>query len=483
MTRTAAKSSPPKARVGLFMTAGDWFWEIAGDLTKSRFAGLAKIVEDAAAKIETKLGETMEVVSSGVVRSAAQAIKAVEKFKQQNVDLLVVCSLIWSEDQPIHELIRGITDVPLVLWCYQIEGTLPKPMDEVELFKLCGPVGTLQMSGVLHKAGRDIGFVFGPSSDPQCLAELAEYAEAARLARDLRSATIGLLPHRYVGMMSTYVDEFRLATEIGPALRHVSVAEFKQRVDAVPQEQVSRFVDDLKARFRILPDVTDENLRESSRISLGFAKVIEDFDLDGVAIQDLEGELHAVVGTRPCICVPEIYRRGCVVTMEGEVGTCLAMMFQRRFSGQSPMYVEVFSFDTERNLVVAGHAGMHDADSLSRGDDDEVITNDFEYDQLNELKGVWRLFTARPGAVTLLSVVDSKDCFQMTIAKGQSLDTEQILFGNPNMNVRFDVPLRDFFEQAARAGVTQHWAVAYGDTTSKLQKLAWMLGMRVVTIE
>ena len=483
MNRTTAGLGARRPRVGLFMTAGAWFWEIAGDVTKSRFGGLAKIVEDAASEVEAALGQRMEIVSSGVIRSVAEAVAAVEKFNRSDVDLVVACSLIWSEDQPIHELVRRMGDVPLILWCYQIEGNLPDPMDEVQLFKLCGPVGTLQASGVLHKAGRDIGFVFGPSSDPECLRELTEYAEAARLARDLRGATIGLLPHRYVGMMSTYVDEFRLATEVGPSLRHVSVAEFKARVDAVPDSTVGEFVADLKKRFKILPEVTEENLRESSRISLGFAKVIEDFDLDGVAIQDLEQELHALVGTRPCICVPEIYRRGCVVTMEGEIGACLAMMFQRQLSGQSPMYVEAFSFDMARNLVVAGHAGMHDADSLSRGDDDEVVTNDYEYDQLNELKGVWRLFTARPGPVTFLSVVDSKDCFQMTMARGQSLDMEQILFGNPNMNVRFDVSLREFFEQAARAGVTQHWAVAYGDTTGKLQKLAWILGMRTVMIE
>ena len=60
---------------------------------------------------------------------------------------------------------------------------------------------------------------------------------------------------------------------------------------------------------------------------------------------------------------------------------------------------------------------------------------------------------------------------------------EQILFGNPNMNARFDVSLREFFEQASRAGTTQHWAVAYGDTTEKLLKLAQMLRMRAIVIE
>ncbi len=483
MSRTLPYLRPRKPRVGLFMTAGDWFWEIAGDLTKSRFAGLAKIAEDAAAKVEKKLAATMEVVSSGVIRTAEAAIAATEKFRTAHVDMVVVCNLIWSEDQPVHELLRRMPDVPLILWCYQIEGTLPDPMDEVELFKLCGPVGTLQNSGVIYKAGRDIGFVFGPSSDEQCLQELNEYAQAARVAQDLRGATIGLLPHRYVGMMSTYVDEFRLATEVGPAIRHISVAEFKQRVDAVEDKKVKAFVDDLKQRFKILPEVTEDNLYQSSRISLGFAKLIEEMNLDGMAIQDLHPELHEVIGTRPCICVPEMYQRGCVVTMEGEIGLCLGMMCQRQLSGHSPMYVEVFSYDMEQNLIVAGHAGMHDADSLSRGDDYEVVTNDYEYDQLNELKGVWRLFTAKPGRVTLLSLVDSKDCFQMTIARGESLDIDQILFGNSNMNIRFDVSLREFFEQAARAGVTQHWAVAYGDTTSQLQKLAWMLGMRVVMIE
>lgn len=483
MSSTVPNIRTRKPRVGLFMTAGDWFWEIAGDPEKS-FSGLAKLVEDAADKIRARLGKTMEIIDSGIVRNPKEAVTAVEKFNREDIDLVVTCCLIWSEDQPIHELLRRIINVPLVLWCYQIEGTIPEPMDEIQLFKLCGPVGTLQNSGVLKKAGWDnIGFVFGPSDDPQCIDELNDYAEAARLAKDLRSAVIGHLPYRNYPMMSTYVDEFRLATEVGPTVQHISVAEYKKRIDSVTEKEVADYIADLKNRFKIHPDVDEDNLYRSTKISLGLAKVVEDYNLDGVALQDLEPELHEVVGTRPCLTMPRIFNRGCVVTMEGEIGACLAMIFQRQFSGESPMYVEVFCYDIKRNLTVTGHAGIHDSDSLAAGDDDVTITTDFEYDQLNELKGAWNLFTAKPGPVTLLSVVDSKDCFQMTMAKGQSVDNKQILFGNPNMNVRFDVSLREFFEQAARAGVTQHFAVAYGDTTGKLLKLAQMLSMRAVVIE
>ena len=39
MSSSVPNIRPRKPKVGLFMTAGDWFWEIAGDPSKSRFAG------------------------------------------------------------------------------------------------------------------------------------------------------------------------------------------------------------------------------------------------------------------------------------------------------------------------------------------------------------------------------------------------------------------------------------------------------------
>jgi L-arabinose isomerase len=200
-------------------------------------------------------------------------------------------------------------------------------------------------------------------------------------------------------------------------------------------------------------------------------------------LEDLNPELHEVLGTRPCLSVRDIFDHGCVVTMEGDVCANVAMMIQKQFGDGSPMYGEIFCWDRQKNVVVMGHAGMHDVDGLSRRDDEVTVTTDYEYDQVEEVKGVWEVFAGRPGRVTLLSLVDAKDCFQMTVTMGEVIEDRYLVRGSPNLNTRLDVPLSRFFKEACKAGVTQHWALVHGDTRSKLAKLSEITQMRQVVIE
>jgi L-arabinose isomerase len=263
----------------------------------------------------------------------------------------------------------------------------------------------------------------------------------------------------------------------------ISVMELKAAVDSIPDSDVDAFIGDTKRRFRVVGAVSEDNLRHSSRVSLGLARVILERGLDGLALEDLNLELHQVLGVRPCLSVREVFDSGCVVTMEADVCASVAMIIQKQFGEGSPMYGEIFHCDTENNTVVLGHAGLHDVDGLSRGDDTVTVTTDYEYDQVAKIKGAWQLFEARPGRVTLLSLVDAKDCFQMTATVGEVVEQRCLLGISPNMTVRLHVPLRQFFEEACRAGLTQHWAVVHGDTRGKLAKLSEVTRTRLIVIE
>jgi len=472
-----------RPRVGLFVAAGKWIWDVGNEAAAgSKFRGLSRAVVEAAESIKRKLSETMDLAVSQVCLTREDAVKASTRLRELNPDLLVVCSIVWTEDEPVLAILEQLPDVPVVLWCYQTKQRPPSDMDMMSLFLLSGPVGALQLSGPIKKMGRRYGVVFGHQDDPQCIKGLSEYAEAARVAADLRYATIGLLPYRCPQMTGTYTDEFRLRSELGPMLTPVSVMELKAAVDTISDCDVDAFVRDIKRRFKVLADVGEDNLRHSSRISLGLAKLVLTRGFDGLALEDLNPELHQLLGVRPCLTVREVFDYGSVVTMEADICANVAMMIQKQFGEASPMYGEIFYCDMEKNTVVLGHAGLHDVNGLSRGDDTVTVTTDYEYDQVAKIKGAWQLFEARPGRVTLLSLVDAKDCFQMTAAMGEVVEQRCPLHISPNMTVRLDVPLRQFFEEACKAGVTQHWAAVHGDTIGKLAKLSEVTRTRLITI-
>ena len=249
----------PKERpkVGLFFMAAQFFWDRGiVSSTEESAKSLSQIVEDDAQAIVDTLRERVDVVCPGIVRTVAEAEKAAAEFKRDEVDLLIICHLMWSEDQPLLKLLNEVKHVPLLVWCYSPYEKLPPTLDVAELYRATGACGTLQITGPLVRMGRSFAFVIGSQRDAALVDTVCEHAEARRLARELRDTTIGLLPARWEVMTDIYVDEFRLMDQIGPTVQHISVAELASasREIEAPDVDLSRLAD-LQGTVQLLREV------------------------------------------------------------------------------------------------------------------------------------------------------------------------------------------------------------------------------------
>jgi len=230
----------------------------------------------------------------------------------------------------------------------------------------------------------------------------------------------------------------------------------------------------LKKKYKII-DVGKKSLYQASKVSLGLAKLVINHNLDGIAIDDLSDELHNVLGLRPCLFVEDLFNK-VVVTMEADISACVAMLILKYLAKQSPMFTEFFTFDLEKNIVLAGHAGIHDI-RLADKQKNVRIVPDYEYAGAKELEGAWMEFVGRSGKVTMVSLVDAKDKFQMIVTTGISQPEAFHLKGYPHMNIKLDTPIKNFYTTCTGVGITQHFAVAYGNYISQLRKLADVLDL------
>lgn len=469
-----------KPTIAVLYLAAEWFWNMniqSGEAERYRELP-AQVGRDMAA-ITQALSETAEVIDLGLVYAVPQARGAADALRQQRCDLLLIVSLIWSEDAPLIALLQEVTDLPLLYWCYAPGEPLPAMVSTGELFRRSGPVGAVQHSGLLKRLGRTFDTVVGPATAP-VLAQIACHARAARLVRALRSVTIGLLPGRCDCMTGTWVDESRLL-RLGPRVQPISVAEYAAVARAIDDAAVTAYLDGLRARCPVR-EVGEESLRAAARASLGLAQLADDRRLDAIAIDDLAAELHAVMGIRPCLSAPGFFAAGRVITMEADLAAAVAMLLVRGMCDAPPMYTEFFTFDESRNAVLAGHAGMHDL-ALADTSGPVAIVPDYEYCESNALEGAWMEFRAKPGRVTMISLFDDLDGFKMVIAGGESLADGPRLQGFAHMLIRLDVPVADFFARAMRTGITQHWAIVHDAIQERMRALAGLLGIAVKCIE
>ena len=186
------------------------------------------------------------------------------------------------------------------------------------------------------------------------------------------------------------------------------------------------------------------------------------------------------MGLRPCLYVPSLFDRA-VVSMEGEIGGAIALLILKSLTDKPPMYTEIFTFDETENTILAGHAGIHDINLAS--DKTRIrITPDREYMESEE-DTAWMQFMAKPGKVTLLSLFCDVDRFKLIISSGEALSGEEKLDGSPHIYIKLTTPLREFFAQAVKTGMTQHWAIVHENVTSRLINLADILNLHRVVVE
>jgi len=413
-----------KPSIGLVFFAARWFEEVVlggGEISEKFISFLSSDTS----RIKDLLAQENEVIDFPVVTSMEKAWNVSQSLLGGNFDAVVFCSAVWTEDEYLLAFKDVMKIRPSIIWGMTPYRNSPVRSDIMDLFRNSGIVGTVEGMNVIVKMGARPFYVFGGYFDEEPVKKINRIVKAARVFKDLKRAKFGILPYRNFQMITTYVDEFRLYSQIGPVVEYISCLQLKKASDAITEKEVEDYLSEIYKRFKIDPRVTRENLLRSSRVSLGFERIIFNNKLDGIALSDLIPELHEVVGLRPCLYSEKLARSGVVVGNEGDLGGTTGMYILRNLTGNPVMFTEIFNLDYESNSVGAGHAGPSNY-LLSQGDSHVTITPDLELmDATSNISGVWMEFIGKPGKVTILNFICTLDSFQMTILNGESLGESQ----------------------------------------------------------
>lgn len=472
------KSNP---KLGIVFFTARWFEEVVLGKDENSQKFKKSLTEDTG-RIVRRLSESMTVVNPPVVTSMEKARKAASLLLSENVDAVLFCFTVWSEDEYLLPFRRIMEIVPCVVWVNTPYIKPPEKSSIMELFRNSGIVGSFVGFGVIKRMNASPFYVFGSTEEKEPFAEIEGIARAAAVCSELKTTRLGVLPYRNDQMIVTYIDEFQLYSQIGPIVEYISVLQLKKAADSIPDRSVSEYVKKVKSDFRIDGRIDDENLSRSARASLGLEKIIFDMDIDGLALSDLNPELHEVMGLRPCLYPERLARSDKIVGNEGDLGGTTAMVILQKLTGRPVMFTEIFNIDREDNIVATGHAGPSNY-LLAYGNENVSITPDYELmDSTSGISGVWMEFIGKPGRVTIVNFISMADGFQMTVLGGESLGGDLRVEGYPHCSIKIDPDLMEFLKSNAKNGTSHHWAVVHGDVRGELAALADMLKIRKVVL-
>lgn len=463
----------PAPRVALILLRAEWFDSVVA------LPELVISVQEDESVIRDFLAQSFEVTAVWVVNSQDSLHACTNEIKTLQANLFILAFQVWAEDFYLNPIVDALTGRPLAVWCYLPWKQPPQLASFTQVLRGSGPVGTFEGLGTLRNMGVKFTFTHGPPQAPRVRQDLEIAAHAAQVWHLLRSARFGVLPARNEQMQSTFVDEFRLRSELGPQVQYLSVAELARRSASVQVKEVHDYLQYLHDTYRI-QNVNPEDLELAARASLGLAHLAIDHHLDVLSLNDIVPELHETLGLRPCLYPPILDQYDTSLSLEGDLGAATALYILRHLANSPTLFVEFWYWDEARNVIIGGHAGPQDP-SLARPGQ-AWISHDYEFAQSDRRRGAHFQFIARPGRVTLLQIHATPQGWQALQVGGEALEGPPKLEGYPHAAIRLDPPIDTFVRRVAQAGSTQHWIMAYGDLEAEFQALCELANIPLETI-
>ncbi len=467
-----------RPRLGVLLVTSGWFRDVG---LQGAGSDTSEEVARAGEGIVKRIREFADPVCDGVLFTAPDAEKAGRRILAEGVDGILLAPLMWCEDAIPRAALAHLRGIPLALWTYSPGQSLPALVPFQLMLRGSGAVCTMQLSGMLRREGIDYRSIVGHADDPAVFDEIGSFARAAAVRRRLREARVGMLPFPCDQMSATWVDEFGLRARYGVQLRHLELERVRRTAAASASEAVRAFRRTLEATGAHI-EVDARNMEEGIRYALALEQVIREEGLSALAMNDVIAEMHESFGLRPCLSNPSLSASGAVISMEADIGSAVAMLALRLFTGHSPFYAEPLAADYGRNALIMGHAGYHDA---SNADPDAVvrIIPDVEYENSDRFTGAVSYFKYRPGDVTVVNSVWDGAGLRWCCAEGRSLPGPARLEGNSHIVFQPAASVRGFYRKAVQTGVSQHWQFVPGHVASKISLLGEVLGVHVVGID
>jgi L-fucose isomerase-like protein len=390
-----------------------------------------------------------------IVKDPGSAVNAGKYFYDQRVDAVCILAASWFEDYLLLDLLEEC-DIPVIAWA--------RP--GMETGSLCG---MQQLGFMLKQLEKTYCFLFDEVGAPAALKRSWEFAGASAVRRQLRRARIGYLGHRIQGMTEITGHELALKKLLGPRVVGIDVQVFLQRASQVPAASMARRWQGLKAEVGGVT-ATEEAGIESLQVHSALNETIQELGLSAVAA----GCYPHLMG-KVCLAASLLGEQGIPVSCEGDINGALGMLILTRLTGCPVHNTDLLDPIPAENCIVFSHCG---SGGFSLAADRSGVT-------LGPVRlmncGLCCLFTARPGAVTLINIVPTLGGYRAAALYGEAMRTDMVFPGNP-LRVHFQSDYREILSWIAERGLGHHWMAAYGDLRRPLGDLAAMTGCEWLTL-
>ena len=131
---------------------------------------------------------------------------------------------------------------------------------------------------------------------------------------------------------------------------HISLKKFYEYYESITEAEGWKAVEEIIAKAKEIKEPQREDLVRAGRIYVALKKIIEDYNLDGLAIGCFE-MLNKLKAT-PCLALAMLNAEGIPAACEGELNSLLGMMLIRKFFDK-PAFIGNIADYGENHIILA----------------------------------------------------------------------------------------------------------------------------------
>ncbi len=465
-----------KAKVGVF--------SIALGAYLPQFPQLVPEFEGQYEAFKKTLPTTVDIIDGGMITTKEQAQAAGDKFRAEDVDLVILQMLTYATSYNVLPVVRDL-NVPVVVVNVQKKAQPDYANTDIPIWLgelyACGAPG--EVVADLNRAGKRHAVITGvvEGGDPEVAEQLEQWCTAAQVRRRLRRTNIAQIGRPYPGMMDLYIDETNLYNRMGLYTKQFDWEKMwaiaddiddQAAIDAKAAEIIDTF--DIEGGAA----VSDKPIQDMAKYVVAFEQWVRDEEI-GLVASHYDGYAQGQAGVLDSMLIPAfsmLIKQGTSCAVEGDMKVAVAMSILKTIAGTGQLS-EMYSIDFPEDVVIIGHSGSGDADISTAKKPTLKVVPVFHGKTGG---GYLTQFYPGLGTVTYLGITQDGDGnFKFVVAEGENVEGPIFTFGDTNMRMKFSIGAREFMNRWNETGPTHHMAAALGSHTDTILKVAKILDVPV----
>ncbi|MCI8360227.1 MAG: arabinose isomerase [Clostridiales bacterium] len=478
-----------KARIGLYSIGLKAYW--------TQFPGLRETLLAYGRYIEDRLGETCQVCNFGLVDQPAAGKAAGEWFSQRQVDLILVHSATYCTSAsilPVHQ----ICGAPAVILNLQPVAAMDYPHTNTgEWLACCGACPAPELVNALNRCGIRPGVISGLLGMEEALSgqeerpeaaraweEIQNYLDAAMVKRALLGAKIGFLGGNYAGMLDLYSDATLLQKGFRVHIEPIEMCDLAACLREVTEGETAEKLEEIRRFFAavggspadpIAGEPAPVLLRQSAAAACALDRLTGGFGLDALAYyyHGAGGGDYESLAAQLIVGSSLLTAAGIPCAGEGDLKTAVAMKICDLL-GTGGSFTEIVAADYNRGTILLGHDGpFHMAIAAEK-----PFLRGMKLYHGKRGEGISVEAKVKPGPVTLLGVTQTAaGGLRCIISEGEAVEGQTLMIGNTQTQVKFDLPIDEYYNKWFAQSPTHHCAMSVGRNAGRFQRTAELLGI------